>query len=111
MSWHWRKGARRIKFAFLWYGVQPSHNHEQINFYLDDIGFEHVANPRKWEGWGAEKLVRVVAASVETEPSAQREIIGSGAKQGRDGSPSQPYLRCGNSIASQSPKVGEVEYR
>ncbi|MHC4873991.1 MAG: cellulase N-terminal Ig-like domain-containing protein [Planctomycetota bacterium] len=55
-----RKRLKYIIIGHLWYGVQTSDNHEMIKFYWDDFKLENVANPRKYNGWGADPAVVTV---------------------------------------------------
>ena len=60
MSIEFRKRIRYIILANFWHGVQPSDNHDEIHFLYDDARLEHVANPRKSFGWGADPAVVTV---------------------------------------------------
>ena len=60
VDYEFRKRIRYIVLAHLWYGVQPSDDHEEIRFYWDDFKLENVANPRKYRGWGADPAVVTV---------------------------------------------------
>ena len=69
--------VRRIRYLIighLWYGVQPSDNHERVHFYWDDFTLEHVANPRKFAGWDADPAV-VTVNQLGYKPLAEKVAI------------------------------------